>query len=354
MSEEEFDAALDHLTRLHVIFYFRSVLPDLIFVRPQALLDKLTEIVQRRYQLCNYPDKSVSTEGGRMVRFRDEGLVTIQFLADFPKHYSEVFTPAHLVRLLLHRLVIAEAGNDEYFIPFILPHLSPAEVDKHRVQLSSTAAPLAITFPGSVVPSGLFPAVAASLLSSRDDDALELLPSSARRGHPECVYRNCIKFKLPGGGSLTLIDAFTHIEAHVNALPRVCSKHCPAVKEAILFHVKAASSAMRFHNLSPRANVLCESAVSHGETSTRTFWQRLRRLFGPQSGRFRHHADVFLNTSSWACSLAPEIHGELTERHLLWFPAERTQGELDTAPWLPSSVSDIQATPPFPPTQPCS
>ena len=66
-SEEGFEAALDHLSKLNVILYFRSVLPNLVFCSPQVLLDKLTELVRYNYQLR-------TTQGAitdRMLMFRD-------------------------------------------------------------------------------------------------------------------------------------------------------------------------------------------------------------------------------------------------------------------------------------------
>ncbi len=57
VSEAEFDVALDYLTSVNVVFYFRKALPDIIFVVTQALLDKLSELVHRYYQLQGNPDK---------------------------------------------------------------------------------------------------------------------------------------------------------------------------------------------------------------------------------------------------------------------------------------------------------
>ena len=334
ISEGEFDAALDYLTRLNLIFYFRDILPGIIFVSPQVLLDKLTELVHRSYELRNNPDRKKSvTYASELIKFRDKGLVTLQFLFDssFSKHYSDLFTPKHLVQLLLFRSVIAKVGEDEYFMPFILPQLSLEELEKHRVQPSSSAAPLVITFHDSVVPSGFFPVLIASLLSSGSPYSLELLPSPTNCGQPACVFRNCIKFRLPFGapGSLTLIDSFTHLEAHMDAPDSACSKLCPPIKKAIFNHLEDACSALKFHSLSPQASVLCESRLLHGETNTRSALQVLRGVFGKQTTQARHHADVSTITNSWTCSLAPSvIHGELQDRHLLWFSTEATAGEI--------------------------
>ncbi len=329
--EDEFDTAIDRLARVNLVKYFRDALPGFIFVWPQVMMDKLSELVQQSYEVRSSPDRERSTVGDELVRFQAKGLVTLSFLGRFVNHYSDLFTPEHLVQLLLHRLVIAEVGEEEYFMPFILPSLPQEGVEKHRVQLSSSAAPLVITFSDGVVPSGLFPALVASLLSSRSSYSLELLPSSTDRGYPECVYRNCIEFRLPSGtpGSLTLIDSFTHLEAHIDAPPDVCSKLCPRIKRAIFSHLEDACSVLRFRGLSPEASLLCESRVTHGEPPSRSIWQGLRRFFGKQPNRIHHRADVSMETSTWSCNLTPHlVHGELQQRHRLWFPAEAAASEL--------------------------
>ncbi len=215
-------------------------------------------------------------------------------------------------------------------MPFILPPLPLEDLEKHRVPPLSSAAPLVITFSVGVVPSGLFPALVASLLSSRSSYSLELYPSSTDGGCPECVSRNIIKFTLPSGtpGSLTLIDAFTHLEAHMNAPPAVCSKVCPRIKETLFSHLKDACSTLKFHSVTPQASVLCESRRKHGDPNRRPLWHGLRALFGKRAGRLRHDAKVSTDGNTWACTLAPgTVYGELQERHLVWFPTEVPPGE---------------------------
>ncbi len=120
-------------------------------------------------------------------------------------------------------------------MPFILSHLPLEDLESYRVSPSSAAAPLTITFACEVAPMGLFPPLVTSLLSPQSSCALGLYPSSEDRGFPECVHRNCIKFRLPSGppGSLTLIDAFTHLEAHLDASSKVSSKLCLHLKGAM-------------------------------------------------------------------------------------------------------------------------
>ena len=83
-TEASFNAALEFFDRLNVIKY-SSALPDVVFVLSQIPLDKLSELVQYSYKLKH---------GGHLAplevdwkRFCEEGVITLDFLRSFPKHY---------------------------------------------------------------------------------------------------------------------------------------------------------------------------------------------------------------------------------------------------------------------------
>ena len=326
VTEEGFEAALDHLSKLNVILYFRRVLPNVVFCNPQVLLDKLTELVRYNYQLRT-TQRAITD---MMFMFRDKGLVTLEFLQEFPKYYEpDLFTPTDLLQLLEHRLIIAQVEEGVYFMPFILPDLPPNQVDRHRVQPSSPAAALVVLFPGGVAPTGSFCALVASLLSTQHPPHWELLPSSTNPGRPECVFRNCIKFKLPDGapGSLTLVDSFAYIEAHVDAPGQVVSSLCPEIRESIFRHLLKAASALQYKNLKLEAASLCESEAAHTEQPPPLAWWE--RLLGREAAKIPSHPATTSEVSGtrwWRCTLSPDrAYGELQERHLIWM--EPTTGE---------------------------
>ena len=79
LSVEEFDAALDHLSQLNLILYYRRLLPDAVFTDAQVVVDKVTELVQYSYTLQCKPDKRTVTSGD-LLEFRDEGVITLKLL----------------------------------------------------------------------------------------------------------------------------------------------------------------------------------------------------------------------------------------------------------------------------------
>lgn len=317
LSRESFEAALDHFSQLKVILYFHDLLPDIVFTDPQVVLDKLSEPVKHSYKLRGYGSTRESTSG-KWLRFRNEGLITPEFLQEFPCHYEkDLFTPHHFIRVLEHNLLVAKVADKEYFMPSILPELSPEEVAKHRVKRESPAAPLALFFKNGVVPSGLYCSLVASLLSPQSPNHWELLPNATPTTphQPECVTRNCIMFKPPlsAPGSLTLIDAFSHIEVHIKTPSKVASILCPQICKNILQHLTKAARSLHYHTLKPRVALLCESEEKHGS---------LDDPLQPETVSQPHTATISEHGGShwWTCSRCPgRLYGELRERHLIWF-----------------------------------
>ena len=104
LSEEAFDAALEHFAGLNVLHYYPRILPNVLFTDPQVLLEKFTELVEFHYQLKANPDCQRAT-GGELRSFRDEARVVVGLLSRFPAHYTDLFTPESFLRLMVDRLI---------------------------------------------------------------------------------------------------------------------------------------------------------------------------------------------------------------------------------------------------------
>ena len=225
LSKATFDAALDHLASFGVIHYYPHLLPDIVFVDPQLLLNKISELVKYHYQLRHESDSNklrYKVDPNMLRKFRNEGCITLKLLKQFPEQYTDYFTPADFLKLMSNRLVVTHLINDnEYFIPCLLRTMESQEINEYRATRSHVA-PLAIHFSCGLVPHGIFCSLVAFLQSQSSLWKLSLCPEDKTK--PLCLTRNCIKFQLPEGapGSLTLIDAFSHFEVHVNAPHDTC------------------------------------------------------------------------------------------------------------------------------------
>ena len=97
-SDKALDAALMHLDKLNIFLYYPKVLPQLVFCSPCVLLDKLSELVEESHRLKHGHDPNALIEG-RLSKFCKKGQVTAQLLKKYPKHYTEFFTQADLLKL---------------------------------------------------------------------------------------------------------------------------------------------------------------------------------------------------------------------------------------------------------------
>ena len=201
-----FSAALHHLVHHNVFLYYPEVLPQTVFCDPQVVLTKVTKLVQYHHKLRDNPDGGVAAESD-LVMFRDHGLLSVELLRKFPKHYKEgLFTPQDVVKLLVSRGAIAMIRDGEYLMPALLPHLDSTQVSKYLER----GASLMIRFPHGYIPSGLFCCLVALLLSSS-------WKVCTNRGKPLCLYRNCIRLVHKDSSEIvTLVDMFSYIKVHVD------------------------------------------------------------------------------------------------------------------------------------------
>ena len=303
LSEKDLDAALDHLASFGVIHYYWHLLPDVVFVDPQFILDKISEVVKFHFKLRHYQHSHKAIPGERR-KFISEACITLDLLREkqFSKHYTKFFRAADFLELMKDRLIVTNLiGKDEYFMPCLLGTMEPQDVDQHR---ASRVVPLAIQFSRQLVPHGVFCSLVAFLQSSQNSSPWRLSHCPEDRSVPLCLTRNCIKFQFPGGepGSLTLIDAFFHFEVHVDTpYGNVCDRFCPTITKTLFTGIQKAAETLGYHQLFPKLAFLC-----------------------PRCENTQPHlalpADALDN---WKCEHKPDtVYGHLTEKYLVWCPEE--------------------------------
>ena len=301
LSKKQLDAALDHLASFGVIHYYRHLLPNIVFVDPQILLNKISELVKHHYKL-RHGSHSHTTLEVNWRKFTNEGCITLELLEQFPKHYTDFFTAADFLKLMKDRLIVTHLiGKDEYFMPCLLRTMEPPELDQYRAASSSESgvSPLALHFSCQLVPHGVFCSLVAFLRSSLNSSPWSLFPHPDNTTEPQCLTRNCIKFELPKGapGSLTLIDTFSHFEVHVNARHDICVRLCPSIWQTLVEGLQKAAKTLKYQ-LVPRQAFLC---TKHENT---------RPHLALPSDEFDY----------WKCKLHPDISGPLKEEHKMWLP----------------------------------
>ena len=166
---------------------------------------------------------------------------------------------------------------------------------------ASRVAPLAIHFSCGYVPHGVFCSLV-TYLQSQNNSSWRLSPSSESNTVPLCLTRNCIKFQFPEGapGSLTLIDAFSHFEIHVNAPHDVCDSLCPSIWLTLYEGIQKAAETLKYYQLVPKQAFLCKHGTDHYT---------------------QHLALPAEALNYWKCELNPDsVFGSLRDEHKVWLP----------------------------------
>ena len=84
IDDESCGEALNFFDRLNILFYFLDILPQLVFMEPQMLLNKVLELVEETYHLRQ--GKKGQAVPGERLKFRDYGQVTEKLLTATTSH----------------------------------------------------------------------------------------------------------------------------------------------------------------------------------------------------------------------------------------------------------------------------
>ena len=264
-----FEAALQYLDSLSIIFYYPDILPEVVFCDPQVLLDKVTELVEFNYRLRVRPDPQSPIEGDRR-KFRDYGFVTVDFLSNFERHYVEdVFHVEQLVELFRKLLLLADFTSEHrYFMPCLLKTLDDSKLFEHYQLYSSSSNKISVPLVFDIKPhgplNGLFCSLITFLLSHENIFPCPWnLHVDHFTGDPKCLYRNCVKFSFPDKpGVVTLVDSFKFKFFVVHCDASVRPKLFPHIREAILKGLEKAATTLHYNNIEPQLAFICECSES--------------------------------------------------------------------------------------------
>ena len=300
-----------YFNEIGIFRYYPEILPHLVFVDPQVLLDKVNELIQYAVSLRDQTIMQTAPVAGKWKKFVDKGNLTIDMLesAHFRRHFEKgLFSPADMITIMTELVIIAPLSaieadyslcGTEFFMPSLLMSVPPSELEKYRV-FTSPADPLVIRFPNNCVPYGMFCCLVV-LLIKKFGWGLCLLS--------DLPARNCVRFRIHQHphGLITLIDSFSYIEVHVKAPLNVCIEICPKIREIIIEGIELASASLHHHSDHPVATIFC----SHKRTSEESFSRR-------------HHADVYYKSGYWTmcCSRDIDCVGMLLNNHIIWFSNE--------------------------------
>jgi GTPase SAR1 family protein len=299
---ESFEAALKYLHSLKLIFYYKEVLPEVVFIDAHTILDKITELVE--FSLCIHSksvhELSISIDIKEFQEFKAYGIVTLDLLSEFNSHYVPgLFMQQQLVLVLKYLRVIAEVGEGKYIVPCLLRVHEPRPLS-HSVSSSITAA-LLFYFGPNGPKLGVYCCLLASLIT---EAKWELMTEDNR---PVQVSRNQVQFRLPGDdpGAITITDSFTtffHVsidfpeDIDIGKAEQICEKICPSIRETILSMIQKTSHKLNYNNSIPAVAFPC-----------------IKHLPGDL------HPATVSSSGLLTCTLRPaSVCSNLTEQHQIW------------------------------------
>ena len=288
---DAFSAALHHLVHHNVFLHYPEVLPQTVFCDPQVVLTKVSEIVEYHHKLLYRPAGGVAAKGD-LVKFRDHGLLSVELLNKFSKHYAEgLFTPHDLLKLLVSVGAIAMVGEvgGVYLMPALLPLLDSGQVSKYCQPGTS----LIIRPTEGCIPSGLFCCLVAQLLSPTNHSPWKVCMDA---GKPLCLYRNCITFELKHKTELvTLVDMFSYILLHID---EICNKVCREIRACVHSAIKIACGILKYQGVQFEDAFMCAGSSCTSNPP---------------------HVATVVSEKKWKCSIRGHQRGDLCEGQLMWF-----------------------------------
>ena len=295
-TRESFEAALKYLHGLKLIFYYEEVLPNVVFIDAQAILDKITELVVHS---LSFQAKSTDPHLllGALEKFVKCGIVTMEILSKFDSHYvPKLFMKEHLILLFKHLRIMAEVGKGEYLMPCILRKQG---IPRLMANASLLVIPALLFYFGRDGPKlGVYCFLLASLITEAKWELLDV------DGYPVQVSRNRVQFTLPGGnpGCVTITDSFSsffHVaieppeDASTDRICQICEELCPTIRETILTGIRKASQRLNYDNSIPQVAFPCSK---HEDL----------------------HPAIISSTGLLTCTANPRVCSEMTEQHKLW------------------------------------
>ena len=306
-TRESFEDALQYLVAHKLIMHYSEVLPEVVFINSQVILDKITELVE--HSIILRENQATQAPAVRSVRgfqeFKYCGIITLDILSQFRSGYiPKLFEEDHLTLLFEHLLIIAKVGEGKYLMSCLLeeeaiPHPLPGSTSASQVIHA-----LLFHFGKDGPKLGVYCCILSTLIT---DSKWELLMED---GNPVQLSRNRAHFIIPGNhpGFITISDSFTTFLQIEITFPsdissakarEVCEKVCPLIRETVLTGIRKASRRLNYNNLIPEVAFLCSNA-KHQDTAL--------------------HAATVSSSGLLTCTTHPaSIFSEITEEHKIWF-----------------------------------
>ena len=256
LNESDIDDALQYLHNGTIILYYPDILPNIIFVDPEPILDVLSRLIaitfvshKDRGLIADPPPSPGDTHDLKNGLFKEDLLKII----GKQKIFNKNFESSHMIDLLKHLHIIAEVENkkekenddvknkkkkNDYFFPCVLPSYDKLNPPPTKIR------PLLIAWEikngGTTtlaIPQGLFPLTIVHLLEKKGDVDFCPVGKDYYRYHDAMslrVYIQKIRY------TIDIINHYTHIAIHFGD----CEKSSPEIRKLVTEAIKKGCEAL--------------------------------------------------------------------------------------------------------------
>ena len=338
MKPEVVEAALIFFHRQITLLYFRHVLPNVVFTRPQLPLDVINSIVKFSYKVSSGELKGIKPIVAKSLR---DGIITEEILChDLPLKcfIPNLYEPRHAIDLMCHNFTLAPLSHEpqskrgsgpavqpnpstpikrekrEYLMMSLRPAIPDKDIPQY-IPAPSEIAPLVVKFSKDCVPLSCFSSTISCLLSMYDWRL-----SRADNGSPECLAHNVVSLydpKLPV--QIIVMDATNHLQIHIrpeedsdsNAFPKVCFH----IRETVFSAIPKVFDTLQLSGIEISPAFLCccsQSSEPHSASPYKSL------------------------DSKWhlRCSKTEKSVGAALEQHTMWLDTPVTEKEKPSLPKL--------------------
>ena len=217
MSQEMVEAALVLFHRQNTFLYFRHVLLNHVFIKPQVPLDIVNSIIAFSY-------KKLQGVSAKLASQLENGIITEELLGydQISRHFQtgvyeiqDVFCHTLTLAPLHHKEDAAHPVPDserEYLMICLKPSIPDQELHRY-IPTSSDTVPLVVRFSSGCVPLGCFGSTISCLLSKYRWEVVR-----GEDGTPKCLAHNIASlYDSQLRVNILLVDFTQYIQVHVSS-----------------------------------------------------------------------------------------------------------------------------------------
>ena len=337
MKPEVVEAALIFFHRQITLLYFRHVLPNVVFTRPQLPLDVIKSIVDFSYRVASGEVKGIKPELSESLR---DGIITEEILRhdlSLKCFIPNLFEPRHAIDLMCHNFTLAPLSHEpqpktgsgpanqpnpstpikrekrEYLMMSLRPAIPDKDIPQY-IPAPSEIAPLVVKFSKDCVPLSCFSSTISCLLSMYDWGL-----NRADDDSPECLAHNVVSlFKPATPGQIILVDVGHSFQIHINTdrdtertdYPEICFQ----VKETIFTAIKQVFDRLQLTGIEISPAFICPCPKEPHSHSASSF--------------------LFKKKQFLQCSKTKKSVGAALEQHTMWLDTPVAEKEKPSLPKL--------------------